>query len=196
VPLRIDELNTVSCGADGAVSQTFASALWALDALFELDRVGVDGVQIHTFPGAGYELFATSGGHAAASPEYYGLLAFAAAAPAGSTLLSTTAALPPALKLWATRASDGRERIVVINKDPNRAYTVRLRLAGVHGAASVTWLTGSGVEAHGGATWGGQTIAPATGRLTGPLATTSVSARQGRYPITVPAGSAALLRFS
>ena len=195
LPLRIDELNTVSCGADASVSQTFASALWALDALFELDRVGVDGVQIHTFPGAGYELFATNGGRAAVSPEYYGLLAFAAASPPGSTLLHTDAALPSALKLWATRARDGHERVVLINKDASRSYTVRLRIVGAHGHATVTWLTGSGVDGHD-AAWAGNTIAPDTGRLGGSPARTELTARSGRYPITMPVGSAAVLEFS
>jgi hypothetical protein len=195
LPLRIDELNTVSCGADPAVSQTFASALWVLDTLFELDRVGVDGVQIHTFPGAGYELFVTSGGRAAVSPEYYGLLAFVAAAPPGSALLHTSGGLPPALKLWATRTPDGRESIVVINKDPSRAYTLRLAVAGVHGDAAVSRLAGPGDAAHGGASWAGRTIASSTGRPSGPPQTTRVSARHGRYPITVPAASAALLAF-
>ena len=55
--LRVDELNTVSCGADPAVSKSFASALWAVNTLFGLASAGVSGVNVHTFPGAGYELF-------------------------------------------------------------------------------------------------------------------------------------------
>jgi hypothetical protein len=73
LPLRVDEINSVSCGADRAVSHTFASSLWAVDAMFELARVGVDGVNLHTFPGAGYELFklTTANGQrqAAVAPE-------------------------------------------------------------------------------------------------------------------------------
>ena len=57
LPLRIDEMNTDSCGAAPGVSNAFVSALWALDALFEMARVGVDGVNIHTYPGATYQLF-------------------------------------------------------------------------------------------------------------------------------------------
>ena len=57
LPLRIDEINTDSCGAAPGVSNAFASALWALDTLFEMARVGVDGVNIHTYPGATYQLF-------------------------------------------------------------------------------------------------------------------------------------------
>ena len=96
LPLRLDELNTVSCGAVPAVSNTFAAALWAPDILFELVRDGVDGVNIHTFPGAGYDLFnMTRAGdrwRAAIAPEYYGLLLFARAAPPGSQLWPRPAA--------------------------------------------------------------------------------------------------------
>ena len=57
---QVDELNTVACGSDRPVSNTFASALWALDTLFASAQAGVDGINIHTFPGAGYELFRVS----------------------------------------------------------------------------------------------------------------------------------------
>jgi hypothetical protein len=40
VPLRIDEMNAISCGGVRGVSYPFASALWAVDALFEMARVG------------------------------------------------------------------------------------------------------------------------------------------------------------
>ena len=60
IPLRADELNSVSCGGARGVSDTFASALWVLDTLFNLARVGVDGVNIHTFAGAIYEPFAVA----------------------------------------------------------------------------------------------------------------------------------------
>ena len=57
LPFRLDELNSVSCSGARGVSDTFASALWVLDTLFNLAAVGVDGVNIHTLPGAAYELF-------------------------------------------------------------------------------------------------------------------------------------------
>ena len=75
--MRIDELNSVSCGAVPEVSNTFASALWALNTLFEMARVGIRGVNIHTFPGAGYELFrlhrTTAGWAAQVAPEEHEL---------------------------------------------------------------------------------------------------------------------------
>jgi hypothetical protein len=88
---RTDELNSVSCGGARGVSDTFASALWVLDTLFNMARVGVDGVNIHTFHNAFYEPFAVSedAGRwtAEVRPLYYGLLMFARAAPPGARLL-------------------------------------------------------------------------------------------------------------
>ena len=55
--IRVDEMNTVSCGGTPGVSNTFASALWTVDVLFAMARAGVDGVNLHTYSGATYELF-------------------------------------------------------------------------------------------------------------------------------------------
>ena len=109
---RIDEMNSVACGGKAGVSDTFASALWALDALFAVARSGADGVNIHTFPDARYGLFtfqrAGAGWAAFVRPEYYGLLMFAQAAPPGARLLSVTRMGTPEVRAWATRGADGR----------------------------------------------------------------------------------------
>jgi hypothetical protein len=197
--LRIDELNTVSCGAFPAVSHTFASALWALDTLFELARVGVDAVNIHTYPGAGYELFsfnhANGRWHGSVAPEYYGLLTFARAAPPGSRLLGVSGEIGSRLKVWATRAPDGRIRIVVINKDPTQPRVVAVRVPIAAGTATVERLEAPGVRASTGTTLGGQSIGSqsATGTLQGSPRTTTVTPVHGRYTVILPAASAALL---
>jgi hypothetical protein len=120
--LRVDEMNSVSGGGVAGISNTFASALWALDTMFEFARAGIAGVNFHTFPGARYALYSGPGPHGwLVYPEYYGLLMFARAAPAGAQLLSVRGG-PPAggarpVKVWATRSADGTLRITVINKD-------------------------------------------------------------------------------
>jgi hypothetical protein len=201
LPLRIDELNTVSCGATPTVSRSFASALWALDTLFGLARTGVDGVQMHTFPGAGYELFTMhrsrgGGSTASVSPEYYGLLMFAGAAPAGSRLLPVSRRADPQLAVWATMGRDGRTRVLLINKDASRARTVRLRVPGARAGAPATIvrLSAPALTATSGVTLAGRRFAAqtATGHLTGRRVTTTVRATGGRYVVAVPAGSAAL----
>jgi hypothetical protein len=197
--LRIDEFNSVSCGAAPKISQTFASALWAIDALFELVRHGVDGVNVHTFPGAGYELFAVRkvGGRwrAAVGPEYYGLLMFARAAPAGSRLVAVGDADRGAVKVWATRAPDGRVRVVAINKDAAAGHTVTVRVTGAPGPATVERLEAPSATARTGVTLDGQGFGAqtATGALPGRAHTEQLKPAGGAYSIELPAASAALL---
>ncbi len=178
--LRIDELNTVACGAVPSVSQTFASALWSLDTLFEFARVGVAGVNMHTFSGAGYELFhfthTSAGWRATVSPEYNGLLMFARATPPGSRLLTVAPATGPELKLWATGAPDGSIRVVLINKSLTTARIVGVRLPD-RGAAALVRLRA-------------QRIRSSRDTLTDDGA---ISPTGGRYVVSVPAASAAML---
>lgn len=94
----IDELNTVSCQGLEGVSDTQASALWAIDSLFEAARIGVDGVNFHMWPGAvPNQLWSTS---LTPRPIYGGILMFHKAAPAGSnvTPLHSTSTV----KQWGT----------------------------------------------------------------------------------------------
>jgi Glycosyl hydrolase family 79 C-terminal beta domain len=198
LPLRIDELNTVSCGADAAVSNTFASALWGLDTMFEMDRIGVHGVNIHTFPGAGYELFkvthASGRWQAAVAPEYYGLLMFTRAAPPRSRLLRVAPAGTGAVKIWATRGPDGTIRVVLIN-DGNTRGTVALRVAHGTGTASLERLAAPSVRSASGVTLAGQSFGrlTSTGLLAGRPQHLTVEARGGAYLVRVPAVSAAML---
>jgi hypothetical protein len=200
--LRIDEMNTVSCGGAPGVSDVFASALWSVDALFEMARVGVDGVNIHTFPGATYQLFTFThaGGtwSAFVEPEYYGLLLFARAAPSGARLLELSGGRGAHLKAWATRAPDGTIRVVLINE------TARPRLVAVAapvpaGArATIERLQAPGVVAHGGVRLGGQSFGSATqtGQLAGAATLPTVTPIDGRYLVRVPGSSVAMVTFA
>jgi hypothetical protein len=198
VPLRIDEMNTNSCGTDDAVSKSFASALWALDALFQMARVGVDGVNIHSYPGATYELFTfthTRGQwRGTIEPEYYGMLMFAQAAPPGSRLLSVAQTNAGQVKAWATRGTDGTLRVVAIN-DGSGARTVAVRLPVAHGAGTLEQLKAPRLTSRGGVTLGGQTFGSSTttGLLAGPQQVFAVAPQGVQYVFKVPAGSAALL---
>ncbi|MFZ0377015.1 MAG: glycosyl hydrolase family 79 C-terminal domain-containing protein, partial [Solirubrobacteraceae bacterium] len=198
IPLRIDEMNTISCGVDNGVAQSFASALWALDAVFQMARVGVDGVNIHTYPGATYELFTFTHSHGrwrgTVSPEYYGLLMFAQAALPDSHLLNVTATGTGQVKAWATRSADGTFRVVAIN-DGAGPRTVAVRLGKVGGAATLERLEAPRLTSRGGVTLGGQSFggSTTTGLLAGKAHTESVAGAGGQYVFRLPGGSAALL---
>jgi hypothetical protein len=199
---RLDELNSVACRGKRGVSDTFASSLWALDVLFNLARVGVDGVNFHTLPDAAYQLFSFRRVHgtweAFVRPVYYGALMFAQAVAPGSRLQSVSSSRAGRVSAWAARAPDGRLSVVLINKSLSVPRTVGVAAPkGVRGASSVVWMRAPSIHARsrvtiGGRTFGGNTT---TGRLPAPAART-LSATGGEYRLRLPPASAVLLQFS
>jgi hypothetical protein len=199
IPLRIDEMNSISCGGQDGLSDSYASALWAVDALYEMARVGVDGVNIHTGPNLTNELFYfhhIGSWRGAVRPIYYGLLMFAQAAPAGSQIQHVAGQIPAALRVWATKAADGTVRTVLIN-DGSAARTVRLKTTGTQSGAQATLeqLRAPGATALSGVTLGGQSfgLRTTTGLLEGRQNTPTLAPHGGFYTVTLPPWSAALV---
>jgi Glycosyl hydrolase family 79 C-terminal beta domain len=199
-PLRIDETNSVTCRGEPGVSNTFASALWALDALFALAHAGVSGVNVHTVPNAAYQLFSfqdgATGWTGRVEPDYYGLLMFAEAAPAGAHLLSLTGTTTGAIRAWASRAPDGTDRVVVINTRARGApEQFGVTVPHATATAALTALSAPGLTATAAVTLGGQSFgaSTATGLLTGAPVAPSVLPADGRYRFAVPPASAVLL---
>ncbi len=199
--LRVDEMNSVACAGRRGVSDTFASALWILDTLFEMARVGVDGVNIHTLPGARYQLFSFihrgNSWQGSVYPEYYGLLMFARAAPPGSRLIPVTGSAGPSVKLWATRAPNRTIRVVLINQGTSAVHVAVAPPAGMTASARLERLLAAGAAATSGVTLGGQTFGAdtETGLLSGEARATIIQPSSGRYETTLPPASASLLTF-
>ncbi len=199
VPLRIEELNAVACGGEPGLSDTFASALWALEVMFETARIGVDGVNIHTRAAGLNSLFTvedTQGRWTAqVRPEYYGLMMFAQAAPSGARLLPVFGAARASLHAWATRSPDRHVRVVLINEDPRRPRTVIVRVPSAAAPAKLEQLEAPSIAATDGVTLGGQSFDPQTssGLLAGQPQSISIPLAGGGYSVQVPPASAAML---
>ena len=204
VPIRIDEMNSVTCRGKHGVSDVFASALWALNALFQAMSDGVDGVNIHTFPGTANQLFGFS--HvkgrwvATVRPEYYGLLMFAQAAPPGTKLMRVIQIATGQTRAWATIGTNGYVRVVLINDSLTRSSSVLVRTPSPAGRPTLERLLAPSAEAAEGITIDGQSFGAqtATGALTGPSSTVTLqsSASAGAITsnvVTLPAASAAML---
>jgi hypothetical protein len=199
---RVDELNSAayaSCLGRRGVSDTFASALWIMDTLFNLQSIGVDAVNVHTLPTAAYELFTvnhtSAGWEAFVHPEYYGMLLFAQAFPPGARALPVSVSPSGPLKVWATQAPDGKTRVVLINKDPSNTYQVQVQVPGLSGPAQLERLQAPSPDSTNQVTLGGHSFGDetTTGSLPGPPQTEPVVGAAGTYSITVPAASAAML---
>ncbi|HEY6398905.1 MAG TPA: glycosyl hydrolase family protein, partial [Solirubrobacteraceae bacterium] len=197
---RVDELNSVTCHGQTGVSDTFASALWILDTLFQMARSGVDAVNIHTWPGAvPGELFTFQRVHGhwtgAVRPLYYGALMFIRSAPPASRLLRTGVAGSAPVHVWAVRWPDGSTHVVAINDSLTRSYTVLVRIGEQSGTGRLERLSAPSASATGGVTIAGQRFraATATGSLVGGWQSAAATPVNGAYAVSVPAASAASL---
>jgi hypothetical protein len=192
-PFRLTELNSVTCGGKPGVSNAFATALWAPDALFELMRIGVNGVNIHVRAYAVNGAFVRSRNGIVARPLLYGMILFTRMLGPGARLLDAHVAAPAwlHLKAWVTRVGAREDRVLLINKG-SRAVHVTLRLPAL-AAASIERLLAPSVRATGGETLDGQHIGSHETWVGRPSRETIRRSATG-YRLTVPAGSAALVR--
>ena len=195
---RIDEMGSVSCNGRPGVSNTFASALWLMDSLFQMASQGIDGVNLHTYPNSVNGLFDFTRSHGqwqgTVHPLYYGALMFAQAAPAGSRLLRISSGDQTDLRAWATLGADHKVRVLLINDSLHGPAQTQVRVAHGAGPAALERLGAASAYATAGINLGGASFGAhtTTGVLPAPQPQ-AVAARAGGYEVTVPAGSAALL---
>ena len=195
---RIDEMGSVTCGGHPGVSNTMASALWVTDALFEAAREGVDGVNLHTYPGVSNDLFditdTAHGWSAVVRPIYDGAAMFARADPVGARELQLSSNGPSAIQTWATMGADHQVRVLIDNSGAGR------RLVSIHAPSgfgsqdgSVERLLAPSVTSTTGLTIGGEPFdTTTTGALPAP-ALQIARPKPGGYLIAAPADSETLL---
>jgi hypothetical protein len=191
LPFRVTELNSVTCGGLPGVSNAFATALWAPDALFELIRAGVDGVNIHVRTDAINAAFALKRQGLVPRPLLYGLIMFRRALGTGARLVPVrlSAGRSAPVKVWAVRVAGGRIHVLVIDKG-SRPVTVDLRVPGA-GPASVQRLLAPSAAATSGVTLDGQWLGR-DGRWKGRRSTRTIEPAGDGYPLKVGRYSAAL----
>ena len=190
LPVRLTEINSVTCHGTRGVSNTFATALWVPDALFEFMRAGARSVAIHVRTDTINRAFSLTPRGVFAYPMFYGMAAFARMLGAHPQLLHTGLQSSPGfhLKAWAVR--DGSTlRVMLINKGSRSGY-VRLRLP-AGGALTLQRLLARSPAATAGVTLAGQHLGR-QGRWIGRRVTQRVAAVGHSYRIWLPGMSAAI----
>jgi hypothetical protein len=189
---RLTEFNSVTCGGLPGVSNTFATSLWAPDAIFELLRDGFVGVNLHarheavngpfTFDVHGFE----------ARPLLYGLITFVRTLGPGARLVTVQQHIPPSvpLKAWAVEVSGHQLHVLLINKGP-RPATVSLNIPAI-APATLQRLLAPSIRAHRGVTLAGQSL-DANGNWSGKRQIQIVAPRANAYRVTALPYSATLL---
>ena len=192
LPLWLTEINSVTCGGTKGVSNTFATALWAPDALFELVRAGVESANVHVRANAINMAFSLTRKGLVAYPLFYGMVLFARMLGPGARLIPVHLAAPAALhlKAWAVRLSSGVTHVLLLDKG-GRSARVRLKLP-FTGTATVERLTAPKVTSTGHVTLGNQHLTRVA-TWAGTPRTETVAPTANGYLISVPRYSAALV---
>ncbi|MBS2548926.1 hypothetical protein KGQ19_18840 [Catenulispora sp. NL8] len=202
VPAAMTETNSTVCAGTAGVSDTFASALWALDYNLLLAQDGVASAEFMDGTNAAgcdpYTPLCPTSGDLTARPLYYGMLATELVGGGDFVALDD----PDSADVRAYAVRDGGHLTVVLDdvQDPasHPATTVDLAL-GLNGLqhGSLTALTTTspdGLAATSGITLGGGQVG-AHGAFPAPRQT-PVAVRHGSASVTVRAGSAVIIRFS
>jgi hypothetical protein len=189
---RLTELNSVTCSGRPGVSDTFATALWAPDALFELLRTGVDGVSVHVRTNAINAAFTPTAHGLWARPLLYGLILFASTLGPNAQLLHSRVHATGSLRLkaWAVRVRGDVLHVLLIDKS-NRSAAVDLHLPAV-GPATVERLLAPSVRSSSGVTLAGRELGE-DGRWQGRLTRQIMHPGPHGYELTIAAASAVLL---
>jgi len=205
--LSMSEFNSVSCGGASGVSNSFASALWGADVLFNMASVGVRSVHLHTGSGGSYSPISFSINRSSTAttytptvnPLYYGMLLFAQATANNSQLLpvSSQTSGNANVKVWATMDNQNVVRVVAINKDLNASGNAEIKLSSPRSTGSLVRLTASSASATTGVTLGGQTFdGTIDGSPIGKSTSTNIEPKNGIYTFSLPPASAALLTIN
>lgn len=195
---RINEVNSFFGGGKEGVSDTFASALWCLDYLFDLASHGCSGVNMetdvnqHGFVSFYSPIVHDAAGICSARPEYYGMLTFAMAGH-GELLKTTLGKSDINLAAYATRDEHGTIHVTAINKDFAHDATIECPLPEGCKTAGAYRLRGPSVDAKAGVTFAGSAVAD-DGAWT-PAAAEALPVNGGRVRISVPHASAVVVRF-
>ncbi|MBO0689956.1 MAG: hypothetical protein J2P40_10345 [Candidatus Dormibacteraeota bacterium] len=189
--LRVDEVNSAICHGARGVSDTFASALWVADLLFEYAAIGVAGVNVQTVSWAAYTPF-VPGPRPVVEPEYYGLWLAAQALPAGARLVPVRGAGGD-VEAWATLDGRGTLRLVLLHRGSGGPAGVDVQLPG-RGPARVARLQAPSLDARTGVSLGGATFdGSGDGRPRGTAGGERVDQAGGTYRLRLPAASGALV---
>jgi hypothetical protein len=216
VPFRMDETNSVSCGGVAGISNTFASALWAVNYLAQAMATGLSGINFHGNPAncGGYAPLcagtpeALAAGNLSAQPEWYAMLVArelvgdspvatslsVQSAPGAGRRAAMLGAAQPNVAVTTFVEPDGTLRFVVVDDDPpkSRGLALRLQLGSQFAGASILSLTGPSPSALSGVRLGGRAVA-GDGTWTPPASLLRAANRDGVITVDLNPSNAALV---
>ncbi|HEY2583268.1 MAG TPA: glycosyl hydrolase family 79 C-terminal domain-containing protein [Mucilaginibacter sp.] len=191
LPYRITECNSIYGGGKVGVSDVFASALWALDFMWNAASNNAQGVNFHGGNHLVYSPVTIENGVVTARPVYYAMLAFKFAGP-GSTNVAASINQPGYnCSVYASINSDNKRVVTLINKDDSNDFYFTVQAKSATSAIQVARLTAPAITSTGNVTFAGSSVTD-DGIFT-PNITERYSVNGKSYSVNVPAGSAAII---
>ena len=160
LPFRLVEANSTYEGGKAGVSDTFASALWSADLMYQLASAGGMGINFH---GGGYGWYTPIAGTREdgflARPIYYGMLLFAQAG-AGQLVETTLEGVEqaPLLTAYGIRGDTGVMKVAAFNKNLDRSVRLLIDPGQNARGASVLRLHAPRVDDTTDVTFGGSPV--------------------------------------
>jgi hypothetical protein len=205
IPLRLDEVNTVSCGGVSGISDTFASALWATNYIAKAMAAGVSGINLHGHPAScrGYSPLCASSparlesGELTAQPEWYALLltrALLGDRPLRVGIPSVPAQVRPNITVTALRSRHRGLHLVIVDNEaaPAGALPISVQVGRAYRSATVLQLTGQSLAATGGVRLGGTRVSR-DGSWRAPRRLAQIPVRSGLLDVSAAPSSAMLV---
>lgn len=197
LPFRLAETNSCYRGGKPGVSDTFASALWSADLMYQLASAGGMGINFHS---GGYGVYTPIAGTREdgflARPIYYGMLLFAQAGAGQlveSKLDSGANSDVPLLTAYALRRDSGAIKVAVFNKNADRAVRLTIDPGERSQRASALRLHAPRIDDTTDATFGGSIVG--AGGAWQAAREEKLPLENGMAMIDLPAASAALVVF-
>ncbi len=195
LPFRMAETNSCYQGGKPGVSDTFASALWGADLMYQLASAGGTGINFH---GGGYGWYTPIAGTREngflARPIYYGMLLFAQAG-AGQLVEGNLEPLDqaPLLTAYGLRGITGAINVAAFNKNTDRGVRLAIDAGQRAPRATALRLFAPRVDDTTDATFGGAPVG-ASGAWSRAQEET-LPFENGTAAIELPPASAALITF-
>ncbi len=205
IPFRMDETNSVSCGGTAGISNTFASALWAVGYLSQAMAMGAAGINMHGNPAncMGYTPVcaptteALAAGALNAQPDWYALLLARALLGERPLPTLTSSGAHPNVQVAAFVDPGGALHFVIVDYDQpgSRRLAVSFPVGNGFQGASILPLSAPSPTAVSGVRLGGASVA-ADGSWTPVAGLPYKPNRKGVITVSVQPSSAVLLSVS
>jgi hypothetical protein len=191
---RITEANTATNGGEPDVSDTYASALWSLDFMFQSAQGGASGVNFHGGSATYAPFIFGNSGLISAQPLYYGMLFFTMMG-SGPVLSSSIDAGSNNISIYAIKTTSGYS-VLFVNKEANQPFEVTLNLPTSVSSATAIHLRAAGLTSKTGVTIQNGAVSIALGQLVGMEDSYKVRISGNNPIIKVPALTAVLVKAS